>query len=253
MGAWGSGIFENDDAVDAREELKTLIGQKIAPEQACQTVIDQFCLEPAESPDNNHVILSLASTLQDLGISEDSIKMRALGIIYSTQEIERWGTLAASRKDHLEALRKKLTSPLPPPKVIRKRKFKENPHQIGEHLVFTDKETGSKLLLRVVGEREDSLGKYPRFTVLDWDGTDSSLEHPALLSPLRGNGSYFAHRIYVGALIIGGRVKKENLVKLPERAVVLSDREYGGHFMTWPELLEHVTDSAVNVPLTVRS
>lgn len=137
--------------------------------------------------------------------------------------------------------------------MVKKRKFKENPYQIGEHFLFTDQSTGSKLLLRVVGEGGDSLGKYPRFTVLDWDGTDSGLEHPALLSPLRQGRSYFKHRIYIGALIVGGRVKKENLVKLPEQAVVLSDREFGGHFMTWPELIEHVIDSAVDIPPTIRS
>ncbi|MHA7262462.1 hypothetical protein ACX80W_04555 [Arthrobacter sp. TMN-37] len=252
MGVWGVGIFDSDEALDVRGEFTDLIGQGQDPGAASAATIEQFCYGQPEDTDNNRIILALASTEHSLGIPDRDTFQRALRIIDSPEELASWDEdLVPARRKSLQALRRKLLQDLPPRKQVRPRKFKNTPWEVGQHLLYIEETTGSRLLLRVVGHQQDDGGRYPRFTVLGWSGKESELEQAHLLHPVRQHISIFRRRIYVGALIVGGRVKKANLIELPSRVVVESDEEYGANIMLWRDLVDHVRSMAVETPPTL--
>ncbi|MHA7262473.1 hypothetical protein ACX80W_04610 [Arthrobacter sp. TMN-37] len=252
MGVWGVGIFDSDEALDVRSAFTDRIGQGQDPKAASAAIVAEFCYGPIDNVDNNRIILALASTEYDLGIPDGETFQRALRIIESPEELASWAEdLLPARRRSLQTLRKKLHQDLPPRKQVKPRKFKDTPWEVGQHLLYVDEKTGSRLLLRVVGHEVTEEGRYPRFTVLEWSGEENELQQAHLLSPLRQHISVFRHQIHVGALIVGGRVKKSNLIELPSRAVVESDAEYGGNFMAWRDLVEHVRSMALKTPPTL--
>lgn len=253
MGVWGTGIFDSDEAVDVRSNFTDLIGQGEDPQAASDKIINQFCFGDLDEVDNNRIILALAATEHSLGIYDRVTFERSLAIEDSPEEIEYWEAEdRPRRKRMLSALRKKLEGPLPARKVVKPRKFKDTPLSVGEHYLFTDEKTNSKLLLRVVGHKSYKEGRYPRVTALNWDGGDEGLHNAGALSPLLQDTPLFPDQKYVGALLVAGRVKRENLVKLPTRVEVSSDRVYGQHFMRWDALVEHVRNMAIHIPPTLR-
>ncbi|RJU02965.1 hypothetical protein D6T65_02340 [Arthrobacter frigidicola] len=252
MGVWGVGIFDSDEALDVRDTFTDLIGQGKDPGAASAEVIDQFCYGQPDDYDNNRIILALASTEHSLGIPDNETFRRALRIIESPEELASWDEdLVSARRKSLQALQRKLDQDLPPRKQVRPRKFKDTPWEVGQHLLYVEEKTGSRLLLRVIGHQQDDGGRYPRFTVLDWSGEESELEQAHLLHPVRQHISLFRRRIYVGALIVGGRVKKANLIELPFRTDIEPTDEYGGNIMLWRDLVEHVRSMALRTPPTL--
>ncbi|WP_159619453.1 hypothetical protein [Arthrobacter zhaoguopingii] len=252
LGVWGVGIFDSDEALDVRDTFTDLIGQGQDPGDASAAIIGQFCYGQPDDYDNNRIILALASTEHSLGIPDGDTFQWALRIIEAPEELASWSDdLVAARRKSLQALRKKLLEDLPPRKQVKPRKSKDTPWEVGQHLLYVEETTGSRLLLRVIGHQQDDGGRYPRFTVLEWSGEESELEQAHLLHPVRQHISIFRRRIYVGALVVGGRVKKSNLIELPPRAVVESDDEYGANIMLWRDLVDHVRSMALKTPPTL--
>jgi hypothetical protein len=251
MGVWGVGIFESDEAVDARDTFKDLVGQGEDPQAASRKVIDEFCFGSLEDVDNNRIILALARVEHTLGIADPFITTHAFRII-DGEDLTEWGEYARRRKTVLENLRRKLLEDLPPRKVVRPRKLKDTSLEIGKHFLYTEESSGSRILLRAVGTHSDNGGRYCKVTVLDWDGNSDGLERPDLLSPVRKDDSPLHPRqIYIGAYIVGGRVKKANLVELPTTVHVETPGDYGSSIMRWDDLVEHVRNWAITTPTTI--
>ena len=250
MGVWGVGVFQSDEASDARARFADLIGQGQDPQAASATVIDEFCFGLLEDFENNRIILALAKVEHDLGIADPHITEHALRVI-DGEDLTEWGDEAGARKTVLENLRQKFLEDLPPRKVVHPRKFTDKSLGIGKHFLYTENSSGTKLLLRTVGIYSDDSGRYPRVTVLDWNGSSGDLERPDLLSPVRQHSPLFPEQIYVGALLASGRVKKANLIELPTKVHIESDHEYGQHFMRWASLVQHVRNQAITTPTTV--
>ena len=250
MGVWGVGIFQSDEAVDARDAFKDLIGQGEDPQTATRRVIDEFCFGPLEDSDNNRIILALAREQHSLGISDPFITGHAFRII-DGEDLTEWGGEARRRKTALESLRRKLLEDLPSRKVVRPRKFIDRSIDIGKHFLYTEESSGSKLILRAISIDADTYARFSRFTVLDWNGHKDGLERPDLLSPVRQDTPLFPRQIYIGAFIVGGRVKKANLVELPTTVRTEALGNYGSYIMRWDRLVEHVRWLAVTTPTTI--
>src|SRR5262245_40768679 len=77
MGAWGVGIFSNDDAADLREELRDLIADGHSANDATNKLVDDYGIGRG-GVDDNDFWLGLAAAQHKIGHLGDGVLERAL-------------------------------------------------------------------------------------------------------------------------------------------------------------------------------
>jgi len=86
MGAWGVGIFENDDALDIRDCFRRHARKGLSVEE-----ITQKCMADYPDPMNDvSVVLALTALQMEQGRLMPDIRKRALRMIDEQQGIESW-------------------------------------------------------------------------------------------------------------------------------------------------------------------
>lgn len=253
MGAWGTGIFSNDTSRDVRDDFAKHLGDGLPLTEVVEKILDEYCFDDRLNPDNNDVWLGLAAAQHASGhVSADVIRV-ALAITESPSEYERWGPQhATKRRAALTKLKETLLSEPRSPKRLRKRVFRTTARTAGDHELYI--EGSSRLLLRVVGVATDSIGEYPLYTVLDWNGDENQLDTAAALNPLLAKD----HPVFIDMNYFSFCVPRP-LPKTSELKLLAAKSEhidpifgrYGCSMMAWPELLPHVRSSAQRVPPTI--
>jgi hypothetical protein len=117
MGVWGAGIYHNDDSCQAKDDFIFLIRSGLSAEEATSEILERYkdLLEDidVEAP----IIFALAEVQWKYGRLVEYIKDRAVEIIETGIELERWRgdapELLQAREKVLAELNKKLHS-LPP-------------------------------------------------------------------------------------------------------------------------------------------
>lgn len=220
MGAWGTAIFSNDTSMDVRGEFRDLIGAGETAETASAKILGGSIpgTEVAIDPDDNDIWLGLAATQHKTGHIVPEVIERALRIVESQCELERWELPDRRRRaTALAKLREVLLQPAPPPAAIKPRRLRTTDLLQGQHQVLTDPESGAQLLLRVHIFSEDDGGRYVHYVVLAWDGCEESLERADRLPILvHDSDEWWYRRGYMVALL-GRKPKKENLQLLDVR------------------------------------
>lgn len=185
MGTWGTGIFDNDDAGDVREEFRDLIAAGKSADEATAGLVESYGAADVDLEDHDFW-LALAATQHSLGHVGTGVIERAVAIIDDPEELERWDPSdARRRRAALKKLRSRLQKKPRSPKRLRARRGVDTALEEGQHLLF---DTGTRvLLLRVLGVSTDKGGRYPFVMLLDWDATEASLEQahrlPGRLDP----------------------------------------------------------------------
>lgn len=123
MGAWGANLYQDDVALDVKDEYKDILRRGKTNEEAMQEIIDKYqeLLEDAE--DRGVFWLALADTQWNLGRLDEQVKEQALEIIELGTDLKRWESnekLYNKRKEILEKLKEKLLSPQPEEKRMPK-------------------------------------------------------------------------------------------------------------------------------------
>ena len=123
MGAWGANLYQDDVALDIKDEYKDNLRRGKTNEEAMQEIIDKYqeLLEDAE--DRGVFWLALADTQWNLGRLDEQVKEQALEIIELGTDLKRWEInekLYNKRKEILEKLKEKLLSPQPEEKRMPK-------------------------------------------------------------------------------------------------------------------------------------
>ena len=123
MGAWGANLYQDDVALDIKDEYKDNLRRGKTNEEAMQEIIDKYqeLLEDAE--DRGVFWLALADTQWNLGRLDEQVKKQALEIIELGIDLKRWESnekLYNKRKEILEKLKEKLLSPQPEEKRMPK-------------------------------------------------------------------------------------------------------------------------------------
>lgn len=257
MGTWGPAIFSNDTAPDVREDFRDLVATGATPAEATEQILAEYGVGMPGDPDNNDLWLGLAATQHKTGHVVPEVIDRALAITESSQELERWEP--GDRKARLQALTKlgeTLRTPPPPPRKLRPRSVATTDLMLGQHQLYSHIESGSQFLLRVVGFHEDKGGRFPVYTVLDWDGSDYGLDHAQDIPPLRqkpGSHQYLPHVHYFGLMLCSPRPRKEQLRDLKPMFTgeALAVRERGMTVTAWASLPKVVVEYAASVPPTV--
>lgn len=89
MGTWGIDIFQDDLAVDVRDEYLEIIRTGLSTNEATKTIIERFQDELGDPEEFNVFWISLAATQVEHQLST-LVKEKALDIIQSGDDLERW-------------------------------------------------------------------------------------------------------------------------------------------------------------------
>lgn len=176
MGAWGTGLFSNDTAADARDTLRDLIIDGADPAAAIAVMVEEF--QVAELPDDaNDFWLAVAVTLHKAGRVDPDARSLALAAADDPEELSRWpAEHRSARTRALRAARELLLSEPPPPRRLRRPTRATTNLEPGQHARLPIGEGRPDLLLRVIDVNEGPSGRYPVVLVLDWDGTENDLQ-----------------------------------------------------------------------------
>jgi hypothetical protein len=180
MGAWNTGIFGNDVAVDVRIEFRRAIDDGKSATAARQAVLKTWAPALKDPDDGPIVWMALAATQIERKCLEKQVRDKALRILDAGGDLERWREAGAkkfgARKAALERLRSRLAKAKPAAKSVvaakakPKKRFVELKKNFPLGEVFAYRMTSGKyVLLHVVdysGNRD--YGFHPVFAVLDW-------------------------------------------------------------------------------------
>lgn len=125
MGAWGTGLYSNDTAADAKSDFNDVFSVKSA-EEATEFIIREYLKEIADDDRDelSDFWYALADWQWNKGILQPKVKEKALSLLEQGAGLDLWEEAGnksdiRKRKEVLENLRKKLHSPMPPEKKIK--------------------------------------------------------------------------------------------------------------------------------------
>ncbi|MFO0904050.1 MAG: hypothetical protein U0939_13685 [Pirellulales bacterium] len=123
MGTWGGGIYEDDEAQDAREANREILRSGLDDAQATDKFLKEWKAPLKDSDDGPVIWFALADAQWTLGRLDPRVRDAAIRLIDDESSLDRWkeaGDKAlAKRRKVLLALREKLLSPQPPRKKLR--------------------------------------------------------------------------------------------------------------------------------------
>jgi len=170
MGAWGTGIFADDNAADLRDDYRKLIGDGATGPEATDRLITKWA--PQGDADLEPVFwLALGLTQWSCGRLEERVRTQALRVIADGSAIRPWagGPDERKRRAVLDAARRKLQSPQPSERRIKKQVLASCDWERGD-LIGYRLTTGDYVVLRMLDPHVDQGGAYPQCELLDWRG-----------------------------------------------------------------------------------
>jgi hypothetical protein len=227
MGAWGTGIFQDDTACDVRDEYRDHIGNGLSAEEATARILKNYASSLADPGEAGVVWLALAATQWKLGRLDNDTLQHALYVIDSGSDLERWGNAGkdhAARKAALEKLRTQITSAQPLPRKIEKRVLCECNWKSGE-LVALRLLSGKLTVFRVIGHHTDRGGTYPVCELLDWSGDAIPSAEVLQMTGVKQSRPDYKHTI-TQLMIVG--IKKKAAARLEELGISLKPAQKRG-------------------------
>ena len=138
MGAWGSGLYQDDVACEVRDYYIDCLRDE--DESAEDKTINYFQDELNDDDDCAVVWFALADTQWKYGRLSETVKSKALEYIDNGINLQLWTEadekLYSKRENVLADLKKKLESPQPPKKRIPKQRRYICPWKIGDVFAF---------------------------------------------------------------------------------------------------------------------
>ena len=122
MGAWGVKIYQDDVAEDVRDEYKEILKKGLNGQEALEEIIGSFIEEIEDIDDGPVFWIALADTMWNMGRLIPDVKEKAIQVIESGADLEKWKENKKEyekRKEVLEQLKEKLNSPMPAEKKIK--------------------------------------------------------------------------------------------------------------------------------------
>lgn len=244
MGAWGTGLYSDDFALDVKDDLLSAINSgkpyREAFEELKETYVDNTY---DDDPDIPVFWFVCADILWKKGRLDDDIKHKALAYIEKNSDVERWNlespALGKKRKAVLEKLKIKLLSPQPEAKPIRVKKLYECPWNIGDVFAF--------VLTGESADKEGLAGTYAIFQVAEKMFINTAGTYPIVrvmltLSKEKPELNVFCKeklipaifrdrlgRVYARIIIELNTRNTKNAIFLGNTQVVTKDNDYGIH------------------------
>lgn len=172
MGTWGIGLYSDDIACDIRDEYRDILGDGFAEPDATKLIIAKWADSLAD-PDVFPIFwLVLADVQWHLGKLQDRVKYEAIKVLENGSDLFRWSSapqLVKKRKAVLTELWRRLETPQPAEKVVKKRYVDSTDWNIGDVFSFRLL-SGTFALLHVIGFHQDQGGRGPVCEILKWTG-----------------------------------------------------------------------------------
>jgi hypothetical protein len=112
VGSWGTGIFEDDVALDVRGTFEDALASGASPGEAGAAVLEEYGDALEDMDDGPIILFALADLQLGKGHLEESIRRRALEAIEEGTHLSRWedagGEALAGRQRAIEDLRQRL-------------------------------------------------------------------------------------------------------------------------------------------------
>ncbi len=197
MGAWGTGLFQDDTACDIRDDYKDHLGNGLSGPEATARILTEYKTSLDDPHEASVVWLALAAAQWRHGRLEPAILANALDVIDSGSDLRRWtpGTPDfAKRRKVLEKVRVQITSPQPDAKKVRRRVLATCEWAVGTLIAYR-LNSGNLAVLRVIGFHKDKGGVFPICELLDWTGAETPTEE-MLRSAQVKEGEVFRHKIH---------------------------------------------------------
>ncbi|CAG9611835.1 hypothetical protein BACCIP111899_01007 [Bacillus rhizoplanae] len=235
MGAWGVAILSDDVAEDVSFRYKDLLGDNYSNEEASKIVIEEFQNE-LDDEEITTFWLSFALIQWKLGRLQEQVKNKALQIIDSGADLERWEEdpkLKKKREAVLLKLKEQLNSPQPKANKVPKRFVTDTDLKAGDAISY-QLLSGDYIILKVIGIIEQWTGdKYPLFEICDWQGkVIPSKEKINQLELKNGNQELKALSLFPAG-------KRDNPTKrikaVAEEVRIILDMEAPSTLLTWKE------------------
>ena len=165
MGAWGTGLYQDDVAMDVRDTYKDQLHRGKTGEEITQELMEDYEDLLDDMEDGPVFWFALADTQWALGRLEDDVKERALSYLENGGDAWRWETEGAAkvraREKVLQKLKEKLNTPQPPKKKVSQYRLYQCKWNLGDVYAYLlegelAKErglAGRYLLLQKVDER----------------------------------------------------------------------------------------------------
>jgi hypothetical protein len=123
MGSYGTALFQDDVAIDVREDFLDKLRQGHSAGESSAFIQSESTALISDSDDGPIFWLALAATQCEYGCLQDDVRRRALAVIDGGLDLSRWkGQLRERRTRALALLRQKLLGPQP--KFRRPRRLK---------------------------------------------------------------------------------------------------------------------------------
>lgn len=172
MGVWGTAIFADDTACDVRGDYRDLIGDGHSGPEATDLLLKEWA---GQTDKHEWAVfwLALAATQWKCGRLEERVREKALEVIESGSDLDRWEEqrLTQKRAIVLGKLKQQILSVQPPAKKIPKRFRNSCDWEIGEYIGYHLK-SGRWIVFRVTGHHTDKGGVSPTLEILRFVGEE---------------------------------------------------------------------------------
>jgi hypothetical protein len=172
MGAWGAGLFEDDDAADLREDYRTFLADAQTDEGASDLAARNYGASFENLADTTGFWLALALVEHRAGRLDPRVKAAALSIIDGDLDLAKWASSALQKKRArvLLKLRHTLMSPAPPAKPLPKPIPTQLPGWEFSGVVGYRLENGKYAVLHMMNYRvwSNVRARAPIVSVLNW-------------------------------------------------------------------------------------
>ncbi|HTW06455.1 MAG TPA: hypothetical protein VME46_03040 [Acidimicrobiales bacterium] len=142
MGAWGTGIFQEDIACDVRIEFRELIGAGVDAEDATERLRARYLDGAGEGTATRAAFwLALALTQWKTGRLLEAVKAEALRVIDEGADLDLWRPeQRAKRAAVLAEAKERLLSTQKTATRIRRRILNSSPFQVGDIVIYTSQQ-----------------------------------------------------------------------------------------------------------------
>jgi hypothetical protein len=214
MGAWGTGIFADDEAADLRSEYRTFLADAQSDEGATDAAIATYDASFEQLSETTAFWLALALMQWRLGRLDPRVKEAALRIIDDGLDLAKWegSPDKNQRAIALRKARKTIVAPPPPAKPMPKPlpvqlpgwEFSEvigyrMPRDFSEAIGYRMPSKNKYVLLHMLNYRASLMlaVKAPVVAILNWFGEDVPTQHEvAALTYINHNGTRGGHHLW---------------------------------------------------------